>query len=154
MTKRVLLPEGWARPRGYSEGIAARGTVIAIAGQVGWNEHHKLVGPRFVDQAHQALRNISAVLADAGGEPQDIIRLNWFVTSKAEYLAEREALGEAYRSVMGKHYPPMTAVQVVALMVTDALVEIEATAVIPDQRVGSPTLAEDRHFTEGRKATK
>lgn len=140
--KRVLLPAGWTKPRGYSEGMAARGTVVTIAGQVGWNEHHKLVGPRFVDQARQALQNICAILADAGGEPQDIVRLTWFVTSKSDYLAERKALGEAYRSVMGKHYPPMTAVQVVALMVTDALVEIEATALISNQHVASPALAD------------
>ncbi len=130
MIRNILLPAGWPKPRGYSEGIAAHGTVVAIAGQVGWDETHKLVGPSFVDQARQALRNIRAVLAEAGGRPEDIVRMTWFVTSKDAYLADREGLGEAYRSVMGKHFPAMTAVQVVALMVKDALVEIEATAVL------------------------
>jgi enamine deaminase RidA (YjgF/YER057c/UK114 family) len=131
---RILAPAGWPKPRGYSDGIAARGTVVAIAGQVGWDERRQLAGPGFVEQARQALENIRTVLAEEGGEPRHIIRMTWFVTSKAEYLADRQALGEAYRSVMGKHYPAMTAVQVVALMVRDALVEIEATAVIPDRQ--------------------
>lgn len=129
---RILAPAGWRAPRGYSEGVAARGTVVAIAGQVGWDAEHNLAGPDFVAEAHQALRNIRAVLAEAGGEPHHIIRMTWFVTSKADYLADRKDLGEAYRAVMGKHYPAMTAVQVVALMVADARVEIEATAVVPD----------------------
>ncbi len=129
---RILAPDGWLQPRGYSDGIAARGLVVAIAGQVGWDEKRELAGPGFVAQARQALHNIATVLAEAGGTPKDIIRLTWFVTSKAEYLADRKALGEAYRSVMGHHYPAMTAVQVVALMVRDALVEIEATAVVPE----------------------
>lgn len=131
--RRILAPKDWPQPRGYSDGMAARGTVVAIAGQVGWNEKRELAGPGFVAQARQALHNICTVLAEAGGTPQDIIRLTWFVTSKADYLADRTALGEAYRSVMGKHYPAMTAVQVVALMVRDATVEIEATAVIPER---------------------
>jgi enamine deaminase RidA (YjgF/YER057c/UK114 family) len=128
---RILLPEGWPAPRGYSEGIAARGTVVTVAGQVGWNQQRTLARD-FVAQARQALQNICDVVAEAGGKPEDIIRLTWFVTSKADYLADRKGLGEAYRSVMGRHYPAMTAVQVVALMVREAMVEIEATAVIPD----------------------
>lgn len=132
---RILLPDGWAKPRGYSEGIAANGTVVTIAGQVGWDGQHRLAGPTFPEQAAQALRNICAILAEAGGRPQDIVRMTWFVTSKDAYLADRERLGEVYRSVMGKHFPAMTAVQVVALMVRDALVEIEATAVIPDNAI-------------------
>lgn len=139
---RILAPASWPQPRGYSDGIVAHGTVVAIAGQVGWNERRELAGPRFVEQARQALRNICTVLAEAGGEPRDIIRLTWFVTSKADYLADRKALGEAYRSVMGKHYPPMTAVQVVALMVKDAMVEIEATAVIPERRANGSAISD------------
>jgi enamine deaminase RidA (YjgF/YER057c/UK114 family) len=134
MIRSILLPAGWPKPRGYSEGIAAHGTVVAIAGQVGWDETRTLAGPTFVDQARQALRNIQAILAEAGGKPEDIVRMTWFVTSKDAYLADREGLGEAYRSVMGRHFPAMTAVQVVALMVKGALVEIEATAVLTAPR--------------------
>jgi enamine deaminase RidA (YjgF/YER057c/UK114 family) len=129
---RILAPDHWPKPRGYSDGMAAKGTVVAIAGQVGWTPERRLAGPDFISQAAQALENIRTVLAEAGGKPEHIIRMTWFVTSKSAYLADRQGLGEAYRSVMGKHYPAMTAVQVVALMVQDALVEIEATAVIPD----------------------
>lgn len=129
---RILAPGHWPKPRGYADGVAAKGIVVAVAGQVGWTPDHRLAGPDFVSQARQALENIRTVLAEAGGKPEHIIRMTWFVTSKSAYLADRQGLGEAYRSVMGKHYPAMTAVQVVALMVQDALVEIEATAVIPD----------------------
>ncbi|CUW40875.1 conserved hypothetical protein(containing Endoribonuclease L-PSP/chorismate mutase-like.3-112;containing YjgF/Yer057p/UK114 family domain,3-117) [Magnetospirillum sp. XM-1] len=117
--------------------MAAKGTVVAVAGQVGWTPDRRLAGPDFVAQAAQALENIRTVLAEAGGKPEHIIRMTWFVTSKSAYLADREGLGRVYRSVMGKHYPAMTAVQVVALMVQDALVEIEATAVIPDREDGA-----------------
>lgn len=130
MPARILHPAGWPQPRGYTEGMAAEGTVVSIAGQVGWDAGHRLAGPGFVEQAAQALANIRDILAEAGGKPADIVRMTWFVTSKEAYLADREGLGAAYRAVMGKHYPPMTAVQVVALMVTGALVEIEATAVV------------------------
>ena len=129
---RILAPGHWPKPRGYSDGMAAKGIVVAVAGQVGWTPERRLAGPDFVSQARQALENIRTVLAEAGGKPEHIIRMTWFVTSKSAYLADREGLGEAYRSVMGKHYPAMTAVQVVALMVQDALVEIEATAVVPE----------------------
>lgn len=129
---RILAPAEWPQPKGYVDGVAAKGTLIAVAGQVGWDEQHCLAGPGVSEQAAQALRNICRVVAEAGGKPEHIVRLTWFLTSKDAYVAERKELGLAYRSVMGKHYPAMTAVQVVALMVKDALVEIEALAVIPD----------------------
>lgn len=132
-----LQPPDWAAPKGYSNGIAARGTQVFIAGQIGWNaqcefEHHDFTG-----QAAQAIRNIVAVLAQAGGGPEHIARMTWYVTDKKQYLAAGKALGTAYRILMkgadGKVcYPAMTAVQVTALIEDKALVEIEATAVIPD----------------------
>ena len=134
---QILQPPSWARPRGYSNGIAARGTLVSIAGQIGWNAKAQFNSDDFVEQAHQALCNIVEVLAQAGGRPEHIVRLTWYVTDKAEYLAGGKALGEAYKAVMkgadGRtHYPVMTAVQVVALIEDRARVEIEATAVIPD----------------------
>lgn len=131
---RILAPAEWPQPNGYVDGVAAKGTVVAVAGQVGWDDSHRLAGPGVAGQAAQALRNICRVVQEAGGKPEHIVRLTWFLTSKDAYVAERKALGEAYRLVMGKHYPAMTAVQVVALMVKDALVEIEALAVIPETK--------------------
>ena len=127
---RILQPLDWPRPKGYSNGIAATGTLVFIAGQVGWNARQEFDSDDLVAQAGQALRNIVAVLATAGGRPEHVARLTWYVTSKAEYMAGRKALGAAYRAVMGDHYPVMTAVEVTALMARRAKVEIEATAVI------------------------
>lgn len=132
MTHRILQPDGWARTRGYSNGVAARGTLVSIAGQIGWTPDQRLVGPDLVAQARQALQNVVGILAAAGGRPEHVVRLTWYVTSRAEYLAAAEPLGEAYRAVMGRHFPAMTAVEVTALMEAGAVVEIEATAVIPD----------------------
>ncbi|MEP6766126.1 MAG: RidA family protein [Gemmatimonadaceae bacterium] len=131
MMHRILQPAGWARPSGYSNGIAAQGTQIFVAGQIGWDANRQLAHGDFVAQARQALLNIVAVLAAANAGPQHIVRLTWYVTSADQYRAESIALGAAYREVMGNHYPVMTAVQVVALMEPDAVVEIEATAVVP-----------------------
>ena len=127
----ILQPPQWEKPRGYSHGLAAAGKVVCIAGQVGWNAAEQFKTDDFVGQARQALANIVTVLAEAGGRPEHILRLTWFVTSKEDYLADRKALGEAYRAVMGAHYPAMTAVQVLALMPKRAKVEIEAMAVVP-----------------------
>lgn len=127
----ILQPPHWEKPRGYSNGMAATGKTVCIAGQVGWNDQEQFETDDMVGQVQQALRNIVTVLAEAGGRPEHILRLTWFVTSREEYLADRKALGEAYRSVMGNHYPAMTAVQVVALMPKRAKVEIEAMAVVP-----------------------
>ena len=137
MTNRILQPEGWAKPRGYANGIAARGTLVSIAGQIGWNARCEFETDDFVGQCRQALDNVAAVLREAGGHPGHIVRMTWYVTSRDEYLNAGKALGAAYREAMRAPdgtiaYPAMTAVQVVALMEARARVEIEATAVIPD----------------------
>ena len=131
MTHRVLQPEGWPPPRGYSNGMSASGRQIYVGGQIGWDATGRLVSTSFVAQARQALLNIVAVLATDGASPEHLMRLIWYVTDREAYLASAKALGEAYREVVGRHYPAMSAVQVVALMEPGALVEIEATAVGP-----------------------
>jgi enamine deaminase RidA (YjgF/YER057c/UK114 family) len=132
MTHRIVQPENWPRPSGYANGIAARGTQVFVAGQIGWDVDHRFVRDDFVAQASQALQNIVAVLSAAGAKPEHVVRMTWYVTSAERYRREGAALGVVYREIMGKHFPTMTAVQVVALIEPDALVEIEATAVIPD----------------------
>jgi enamine deaminase RidA (YjgF/YER057c/UK114 family) len=127
----TLQPEGWPRPRGYSNGIAAQGRQVFIAGQVGWDGEGRFASPKLAGQVKKALENIIAVLAAAQGGPENIVRLTWYVTSRDEYHAELPEIGAAYRAVMGKHFPVMSVVQVVALMEKDAKVEIEATAVVP-----------------------
>jgi enamine deaminase RidA (YjgF/YER057c/UK114 family) len=129
---QILQPPDWPRPSGYSNGIAAQGRQVFIAGQIGWDEQHRFRSSRLADQVQQTLENIVAVLAEANGRPEHIVRLAWYVTSREEYLGELKEIGAAYRAVMGRHYPAMTCVQVVALMEADAKVEIEATAVVPD----------------------
>jgi enamine deaminase RidA (YjgF/YER057c/UK114 family) len=128
---QVLQPPGWPRPRGYSNGMAASGRQVFIAGQVGWDTQGRFAGTALAAQVRQALANVCAVLAQAGAGPEHVVRLTWFLTSRAEYYAELAEIGAAYREVMGKHFPTMSVVQVVALMEADAKVEIEATAVIP-----------------------
>lgn len=132
MTHRILQPGGWPRPSGYATGMSARGTQVFVAGQIGWDADRKFVSADFVGQTKQALQNIVAILSEAGAKPEHIVRLTWYVTSIERYRAEGEAVGAAYREVMGKHFPAMSAMQVVALVEPEALVEIEATAVIPD----------------------
>ena len=126
-----LQPLGWPRPSGYSNGVAARGKVIYTAGQVGWDP-----GRRFPsglpEQVEQALRNVLAVLSEAGAEPEHLVRLTWFVTDRQDYIDRQREVGAAYRRVLGRHYPAMSLVQVAGLLEPEALVEIEATAVIPD----------------------
>lgn len=129
---RFLQPEAWPRPSGYSNGVLAQGRHVFIAGQVGWNPRSgKFESAGLVDQVTQALRNVLAVLAEADGRPQHIARMTWYLTSRTEYLAHLKEIGAAYREVMGKHFPAMTAVEVSALIEAQAKVEIEATAVIP-----------------------
>jgi enamine deaminase RidA (YjgF/YER057c/UK114 family) len=128
----ILQPPGWAKPRGYSNGVAARGRQIYVAGQVGWDEQGRFQTDQFVGQARQALQNVVAVLAAGGAKPEHITRMTWYVTSKREYLAAAAALGAAYREVIGRHYPAMTAVEVSALVEDGAKVEIEVTAVVPE----------------------
>jgi enamine deaminase RidA (YjgF/YER057c/UK114 family) len=132
VSHRLLQPDGWARPKGYANGVSARGRLIVLAGQIGWDADQRLVGADLVTQAKQALQNIVAILAEDGAAPEHIVRLTWYVTDRAAYLAASAALGAAYRDVMGKHFPAMTAVEVSSLMEADAVVEIEATAVVPE----------------------
>lgn len=127
----ILQPDGWLPAKGYANGMAAEGRQVFIAGQVGWNERCEFGSDDFVDQVEQTLKNIVAVLRQAGGEPHHIVRLTWYLTDKREYLARPKELGEAYRRVIGRHFPTMSAIVVVALIEDRAKVEIEATAVIP-----------------------
>jgi enamine deaminase RidA (YjgF/YER057c/UK114 family) len=129
---KILQPPGWAAPKGYANGVAARGTFVAIGGQIGWNAQQAFESDDFVAQARQALANVLAVLAQAGGRPEHIVRMTWYVVDRAEYVASLRELGAAYRDVIGRHYPAMTAVEVSALIEPRARVEIEATAIVPD----------------------
>ena len=126
-----IEPEGWARPRGYANGVCATGTYLAVAGQIGWNERNEFVSDTFLAQAAQALKNVVAVVRAAGGEPENIVRLTWYVIDKYDYLGSARELGLAYREIMGAHYPAMTLIQAAALLEDRALVEIEATAILP-----------------------
>jgi enamine deaminase RidA (YjgF/YER057c/UK114 family) len=130
----VLQPQGWARPRGYSNGMAVQGRQIYVAGQVGWDGNGRFASSRLADQVRQALLNIVAILAEAGGAPEHIVRLTWYVTSRDEYYEQLSDIGAGYRAVMGRNFPTMSVVQVVALMEKEARVEIEATAVLPEPR--------------------
>ena len=127
----ILQPQGWPRPKGYSNGISAQGQQIYISGQVGWDAEGRFASKQLAGQVKKALENIVAVLAAADGKPEHVVRLTWYVTSRDEYHAELREIGAAYRAVMGKHFPVMSVVQVVALMEAEAKVEIEATAVLP-----------------------
>jgi enamine deaminase RidA (YjgF/YER057c/UK114 family) len=128
----VLQPPGWPRPRGYANGIAARGRFVFVSGMIGWNADGQFDSDDFTAQARQALRNIVAVLREADARPEHIVRMTWYVVDKRDYLAAGSALGAAYREIIGAHYPAMTAVEVRALVEDRARVEIEATAVVPD----------------------
>jgi enamine deaminase RidA (YjgF/YER057c/UK114 family) len=130
--KKALLPPGWIKPRGYANGVAARGTQVFIAGQIGWDETETFQSSEFAAQARQALENIVAVLGAAGGRPEHLVRLTWYVTDKREYLASLKDVGQAFRELIGDYDIAMSAVQVAALIEDNAKVEIEATAVIPD----------------------
>lgn len=132
MTHEILQPAGWEKPRGYSNGMVARGRQIYVAGQVGWDAQCRFQSDRFSEQFRQALQNVVAVLAEAGAGPQHLVRLTWYITSRDEYLDQLREVGAAYSEVIGRHYPPMAVVQVVALVEARAKVEIEATAVVPD----------------------
>ena len=127
----VLQPEGWAKPRGYANGIAAEGRLVFVAGQVGWNAEGEFESDDFVAQVEQALVNVVAVLGAGGAGPQHLARMTWYVTDKRAYLERRKEIGDAYRRVIGRHFPAMTLVVVAGLVEEGALVEIEATAVVP-----------------------
>ncbi len=126
----ILQPSGWIRPTGYAHGIVAEGRYVAIAGQIGWNEREELLSDDFVEQAAQALRNIVAILAEAGALPPHLVRLTWYVRDKNDFRAGAKRLGIAYRQIIGAHYPAMTLVEA-GLLEERAKVEIEATAVVP-----------------------
>ena len=128
---QLLHPRHWKQPKGYANGIAAEGRLIFLAGQVGWNAEEQFDSDDFVAQVRQALANIVALVAEAGGKPEHITRLTWYVLDKHEYISRLRELGDAYRSAMGRHFPAMTLVQVGALVEDRAKVEIEATAVVP-----------------------
>lgn len=130
---QTLLPQGWARPKGYANGILAKpGTQIFVGGQVGWNDQCVFESDDFLDQVKQALFNIVAVLAEAGAGPEHIVRMTWYVTNKQEYVDNLAGMGDAYRSVMNRNFPAMSVVQVVALIEDCAKVEIEVTAVLQE----------------------
>ena len=128
---QVLLPQGWPRPKGYANGVAAAGRQVFIAGMIGWDAQGVFQTDDFAGQARQALQHIVAVLAEAGGRPEHIVRMTWYVTDKREYAAAARAVGQAYREIIGSYNAAMTAVEVKALMEDRAKVEIEATAVVP-----------------------
>ncbi|MBQ5965704.1 RidA family protein [Massilia sp. ZL223] len=129
----ILQPADWVRPKGYSNGIAASGRQVFVSGMIGWDAEGRFQTDDFVGQARQALENVVAVLREAGAGPEHIVRMTWYVVDKREYLDAGAALGAAYRDTIGRHFPAMSAVQVSALMEDRARVEIEVTAVVPDQ---------------------
>ena len=128
----ILLPPGWPRPSGYANGIAATGRQIFVAGQIGWDTDGKIVSTDLTRQVTKALENIVAILDAGGAQPTHIARMTWYLTDREEYLREREKIGEAYRAVIGKHFPAMSLLFVYHLLEQGAKVEIEATAVVPD----------------------
>lgn len=126
-----LQPKGWKQPKGYANGVAAEGRMVFTGGMIGWNAEEVFESKEFAGQAEQTLRNIVAVLAEAGARPDHIVRMTWYVTDKQAYLSSQRELGAAYKQVIGRHFPAMAVVQVEALVEDDAMVEIEATAVVP-----------------------
>jgi len=131
---KVLHPQGWSPPQGYANGIAASGTVVFVAGQVGWNAQQKFESADIVPQFEQALKNVLAVLAEAGGRPEHICRMTAYCCDKPGYLAARAALGRIWRALMGRHYPAMSMIFVADLLDSPGKIELEATAVIPAER--------------------
>ena len=131
MENRIIHPEGWRPAKGYANGVLARDGTLYIGGQIGWDANQVFASDDFIGQMEQALRNIRAILEAAGGRPEDLVRLTWYVTSKTEYLDNQRAVGAAYRDILGRHFPAMTMVVVAALVEDRAVVEIEATAVLP-----------------------
>ena len=129
---KVILPAGWPRPKGYSNGVVARGRMLFIAGMIGWDAQGQFHSDEFAAQAWQALKNVTEVLHEAGGKPENIVRMTWYVTDKQEYLAASEKVGLAFRELIGSYNAAMTAVEVTTLMEDRAKVEIEVTAVLPD----------------------
>jgi enamine deaminase RidA (YjgF/YER057c/UK114 family) len=127
----ILQPPGWARPRGYANGVAASGRMVCVSGMIGWDAQCQFQCLDFAGQTRQALANIVDVLAEAGALPEHIVRMTWYVVDKREYIDAAKDIGAAYRDLIGRHYPAMTAVQVTALIEDKARVEIEVTAIVP-----------------------
>jgi enamine deaminase RidA (YjgF/YER057c/UK114 family) len=126
-----LQPPGWPEPRGYANGVAAEGRIVFVAGQIGWDETGAFPARDLAGQVRRALENVLAVVAQAGGGPEHVARMTWYLVDREDYLASQKAIGAAYREVMGRHFPAMAVVVVAGLLETDAKVEIEATAVLP-----------------------
>jgi enamine deaminase RidA (YjgF/YER057c/UK114 family) len=136
MSTETLQPPEWPRPKGYANGMSARGRMIFISGQVGWDDHCRFNSDILTEQVKQALANIVRVLKEGRAEPRHLVRLTWYVLSREAYLREVREIGAAYREVLGKHFPAMAVVEVSGLIEPRALVEIEATAVVPDEADG------------------
>lgn len=132
MKNTLLQPEGWVTPKGYANGVAARGTMVFTGGQIGWNAQQQFESDDFIAQTRQTLLNVRAVLEAGGAGPEHLVRLTWYVTDRNEYNSCLKELGAVYREVLGKNFPAMACVQVAGLMEERAKIEIEATAVIPD----------------------
>ena len=132
MSHQAILPPGWPRPKGYANGVVARGRMLFIAGMIGWDAQERFPSDDFAAQARQALANVASVLKEAGGKPENIVRMTWYVVDKREYLAAAREVGQAFREIIGCYDIAMTAVEVKALIEDQARVEIEATAVLPD----------------------
>ena len=132
MTHQVLHPAGWVPAKGYANGIATRGTLVFVGGQIGWNAQQQFESDDFIDQTRQTLLNVRAVLEAGGAGPEHLVRLTWYVVDRVEYNARLRELGAVYREVLGKNFPAMACVQVAGLMEARAKIEIEATAVLPD----------------------
>ena len=130
--RKLLQPEGWVTPKGYANGIAARGTLVFVGGQIGWNTQQQFETDDFILQTAQTLRNIAAILKEANAGPEHMVRMTWYVTDRVEYNNRLRELGKVYREVMGKNFPAMTCVEVSGLVEERAKIEIEVTAVIPD----------------------
>ena len=128
---QFLQPDGWAPPRGYANGVAAAGRMVFVAGQVGWNAQQQFESDDFAAQVEQALSNVMAVLRSAGAGPEHLVRMTWYVTDKTAYVTRQKELGRIYRQIVGRHFPAMTLLVVAGLLEDRALVEIEATAVLP-----------------------
>lgn len=130
---KIVHPEGWKKAQGYANGIVAEGRLVFLGGQIGWTADQQFETDDFVGQVEQTLRNIRTVLECAGGHPEHLVRLTWFVTSKRDYLDHLKAIGAAYRDILGRHFPAMSVIEVNAMMEDRAKVEIEATAVLPHE---------------------
>ncbi|RJF96346.1 RidA family protein [Noviherbaspirillum saxi] len=129
---KILQPPDWMRPKGYTNGIAARGTMVFVSGMVGWDKECRFRSTDIVEQVRYALQNVVDVLREADARPEHIVRMTWYVVDKTEYVNAYKGIGDVYREIIGRHYPTMTAVQVEALVEDQARVEIEVTAVVPD----------------------